>query len=576
MQIDYTTPHATAEINTGMINQLNLGVIIADKFGSLLEINASARNILGLENYSEQITLDNLTAILPEEFSGEFDQLIESNHTLAKKQIVIKNFNGEYKNINLIGKYSEEPDGQNLIFYLSENVASLKSKRRCIDVVSQVAQAVSSSFANEKILNVVLSGATAEQGLGFNRAYIFLYDEKKDILNGHLAVGPFDNREADQIWQSLQDKSKSLDSLFNDNPEHFINYNRSINQMIKTVQIALNDHPSVKANCNKKEFVILNASVDDNEFLKTMGISQIVLAPMISNDKLIGLIAADNEINHQPLDEHACYILQILANQAAVAIERSDLYSEISAKAEELEKAYQKLTESQEQIIKVEKMSVIGELTASIAHELKNPMAIVGGFAHLLLKNKDKSDNEEYLKIITQEIKRSEEVLEHVLEFSKTSQNEKNDFLFDELIDEVLELVRSRMNLSRLELIKNNSSQKVIINGNYDQLKYALYQIIKLLIGDIIMPAKVTFQLNRQNSQAALDIIIEPEEANRSYTRKNLNKTFLGNKLSQRLPILIADEALRFHGGCFNFNSDEKQPIQLLIQLPVKEVWNEK
>lgn len=576
MNFDYTANNTTELFDPRLSDQLQLGYLICDRFGLILNTNHIARQILGLKEDQVGISCYDLSHLFSDNFQAELDYLINNHQELVKKNHVIKNLNGEVKNINITGRINENSEEKELVFYLNEISPTNKSKRRCLDVVSQVAQAITSSISNDEILNVILSGTTAEQGLGFNRAYIFLYDDKDQSLKGHRAVGPIDHNEADEIWRTLQDKSKSLDSFFTDNPEHFVNYNRSINQKIRTITVPFKNHNTVKEICHKKEFAILSNAGDDGELLNLMGVSKLVLAPMISNDKLIGLIAADNEITQQMLDEQACYILQILANQAAVAIERSSLYAQITAKADELEKAYQKLTESQEQIIKVEKMSAIGELTASIAHELKNPMAIVGGFAHLLLKNKDKSDNDEYLKIITQEIKRAEEVLEHVLEFSRTSQNEKVDFDFNELITEVLGQIRSRLNLPRLDLVDNLSDKKIRVNGNYDQLKYAIYQIVKLLIGDIIMPAKISLQLSRQNSRAGLDIIVEPDEENRSYTRKNLSKTFLGNKLSQRLPILVADEALRFHGGGFKFYADENQPIQLMIQLPLKEADDEK
>jgi len=59
-----------------------------------------------------------------------------------------------------------------------------------MQILSDVAAALSSSLDLDKILEVILTGATASQGLGFNRAFLFLYHAEENRLVGQMAVGP--------------------------------------------------------------------------------------------------------------------------------------------------------------------------------------------------------------------------------------------------------------------------------------------------------------------------------------------------------------------------------------------------
>ncbi|MCK4574578.1 MAG: histidine kinase, partial [candidate division Zixibacteria bacterium] len=124
----------------------------------------------------------------------------------------------------------------------------------------------------------------------------------------------------------------------------------------------------------------------------------------------MGLLAADNLITSRPISDNDVRLLQIFANQAAVAMERASLYEEQKTRAIQLERMNRRLAESQDQIVKIEKMSVIGELTASIAHELRNPLTIIGGFANLMLNAGVTDEQREYLNIIASETRRSEAV----------------------------------------------------------------------------------------------------------------------------------------------------------------------
>jgi signal transduction histidine kinase len=92
----------------------------------------------------------------------------------------------------------------------------------------------------------------------------------------------------------------------------------------------------------------------------------------------------------------------------------------VQEEVEKQTKANQKLQEQQDLMVKMEKMAVVGRITASIAHSIRNPLAAIGGFARLLLKSKDIIKTKEYLEFILNEAEHLDDVLEEVLNYSES------------------------------------------------------------------------------------------------------------------------------------------------------------
>lgn len=68
----------------------------------------------------------------------------------------------------------------------------------------------------DEITYIILTGLTAHQGLGFNRAAIFFVDEQAKLIKGFMGIGPLDSKEADEIWHHIEKEKKDLYDLIDD------------------------------------------------------------------------------------------------------------------------------------------------------------------------------------------------------------------------------------------------------------------------------------------------------------------------------------------------------------------------
>ncbi len=105
----------------------------------------------------------------------------------------------------------------------------------------------------------------------------------------------------------------------------------------------------------------------------------------------------------------------------------------------ELFKSIDELQKLQDKLIKAEKLSALGRITADIAHEIRNPLTVIGGFARRLEKRMQKNTKEwEYAEIIVSEVGVLERTLKDVLSFSREAKYHLN---YENINDTVLELL---------------------------------------------------------------------------------------------------------------------------------------
>ncbi len=269
-------------------------------------------------------------------------------------------------------------------------------------------------------------------------------------------------------------------------------------------------------------------------------------------------------------------MLQTFANHTAVAIDRSRLYDNLIARSAELERKNRLLAESQEQIVRVEKMSVIGELTSSIAHELRSPLAVIGGFANLMTSGEKQESNTEYANIILTEARRAEAVLHQVLDFSRASRTDSRELDFNMLVGQTYELFLSRLPQSRKPPTLNLSTEKMIIWGNPDQLQHALYQFMNLTAEEMTDECTIgiTTQLGRDGTARFTMDFSGKDDARRKII-KTLGQIFGTPGGTYKLLIIAAGETIRYHGGDYGVEGSRQNLPKIFIELPLKKDGND-
>jgi signal transduction histidine kinase len=110
----------------------------------------------------------------------------------------------------------------------------------------------------------------------------------------------------------------------------------------------------------------------------------ILCVPLKSQDRLIGVLEVLNKKDGQDFNEDDREVLTMLGNMIGPALENAQLYSRLK---EKLSLTVEELQVVEDKLLQTERLAALGKLSQGVAHEVRNPVMIIGGFARRLLKH---------------------------------------------------------------------------------------------------------------------------------------------------------------------------------------------
>jgi two-component system NtrC family sensor kinase len=116
-----------------------------------------------------------------------------------------------------------------------------------------------------------------------------------------------------------------------------------------------------------------------------------VVAPMLWENRAIGSVFV-GRTSMEAFSDKECGLLRTFADQAVIAIQNARMFEQVEAKTRELSQSLDDLRAAQDRLVQTEKLASLGQLTAGIAHEIKNPLNFVNNFSALSAELIDELD----------------------------------------------------------------------------------------------------------------------------------------------------------------------------------------
>lgn len=273
-----------------------------------------------------------------------------------------------------------------------------------------------STMQLNKLLHLILSALVCKNNRLFSRSMLLLFNQNTNMLQGMLGIS--------------RDDAENLKIVASDPENPFSGY-WDLDQQTIARQLQSDFCCKVRdtridlaEGCRFVSHVVDERRVyrfkdvgclncQECNFITRFDFNAFAAVPLVTRNNLIGVIIVDNNVKDKPITDAQLQRLQLFASQAGMAIENTRLYKN-------LEEAHAELSETRQKLVHGAHLAAIGEMAASISHELKTPLITIGGFAARLGRMlPEDTPQRHYLDTIISESQRLERLLGDILTFSR-------------------------------------------------------------------------------------------------------------------------------------------------------------
>ncbi|WML49522.1 EAL domain-containing protein [Neobacillus sp. PS3-34] len=221
---------------------------------------------------------------------------------------------------------------------------------------------------------------------------------------------------------------------------------------------------------------------------------------------------------------------------------------------------------AEELLWKSEKLSVVGELAAGVAHEIRNPITSIKGFFKLFQQGMIEP---KYFDVIHSEFDHIEEIINEFLTLAKTQAIDKKTIKVKKLIDDVTTLLESETNLKNIQIHKYDEESFQEILGDPNQLKQVFINLANNSIE--AMPNGGNIHIEAQSEGSHVIIKFSDDGVGMSEERiQSLGEPFYSNKeKGTGLGLMLCYKILKEHNGTIVFNSKEGFGTTAEVRVPI-------
>ncbi|MDD2580509.1 MAG: GAF domain-containing protein [Desulfuromonadaceae bacterium] len=457
-------------------------------------------------------------------------------------------------------------------------VSFLDSKTLEIRFLHELGSVLQSSVDLDEVLSVALTAITAGKGFGMNRAFLLLCDRQEGKLKGYLGLGPRNFEEASQVWEEIAQNDMDLQTLAQNFRLNKLSSEREkfhdvLEQL--TVPLSNKEHILVKALDGKRPLLVEGAFQHPDvppELANLLGVDAFMLMPLISRNRRVGMIIADNCITQRAITEEDMHSMETFSFTVAFAIERASLYDKLQVELERVTEAGKKLKEQQELIVRMENMALVGRITSSIAHSVRNPLMIIGGFARSMLKNSPASDSKRtFIESIVAETRQLEGVLDEILNYSDSLYPTRDFWDVNQLIETALH--------DTADVLTSNGYATVYSPGTDLPQVYIDFKLLsnclKTVLHNDISGIGTDLSISISSRRADDGVILNIEDRSRHLSQAELDHLLVPfsetRELGAGLGLALCKTMMERQGIPFVAQADLQDGIRYTITLPTRK-----
>ena len=275
-----------------------------------------------------------------------------------------------------------------------------------------------------------------------------------------------------------------------------------------------------------------------------VGRLHVLTIPLTAGHKLIGVLGLYRDPERAPFTEKDAVMARLYAATAAVALENLRLSDAAQA-------AYRLQVEAQRELMQSRKLSSLGQVTAGISHEIRNPLTVILGNVDLVRKRAQDPDLDTYLDRIRDQCDRVLRLVNDLKAVYHPGESQRSRFRLRELVEEALALAPPPAGSGPIEVHTDLAEGDEVLEGDFSQL---LQVVINILSNSYQSMAVTGGALHLEARRTARDHLLEVRDAGPGIPeeiRGRIFEPFFTTKRSEGtgLGLWISQTILRSHGG---------------------------
>ena len=417
----------------------------------------------------------------------------------------------------------------------------LNKKIKQIMAIQETGKAILSVLDLEQLLTVIMKLLSTVCQI--NRAIIMLINEEKESL---------------EYIHGLDFKGEIPKEMKN----YTVPLNRVSNILARVASTGLMEYvPRVESSSLRKENILLAYGKPTSVFV----------VPLVTRSGVIGVIATD-AINEEGVPRETRDTLEVFAPQIAIAIENAKLYSKLQEQMRELK-------QSQALLSRAEKFSFLGNLSARLAHEIKNPMTAIGTFIQMLPSRYDDEEfRNDFYSIALEETQRVNNLITELLDLVNTKEPHMEISDLHSLIDKMILLVSPQTNAKRIEIVRHFDPDIGHVWIDPEKMKQVILNLLSNAIDFTPEEGKIEIRTKNNTERGKFEVIhIEIKDNGQGIPAEHIDKVFdpyftTKHKSNMHkgtgLGLFIAHQNMQDHDGSIEVKNNVDQGAVFSLQLP--------
>ena len=427
-----------------------------------------------------------------------------------------------------------------------------------------------STIRLNKLVHLILTALTTGEKPFFDRAMLLLINERSATMRGMLGV----SRETAEGLIIPPESMEELSTGHWDITEEAMLKQQAsdFNRKVQASSLELDKSRNIASRVvlEKKLIHVTDVAREkriDREFVRSFGITSCAIAPLMAKTQVVGVLLVDNALQNAPITGDDLRFLQLVTNQAGMAIENSILYNR-------LEDANRSLRDARERLVQGERLATIGEMAAGIAHEVKGPLVSIGGFARRLKRKLPAGSVEScHAATIVKEVERLEQLLTDILMFTKKTTICYSTCTIRDLIAECLEIAAPTLEEHGIKVLAKYPAKTINLLGDERQLKQVFLNIFNNALEAMGYGGELRITLSRTRLEGAAAVSVKISDTGGGIPLPllhNIFKSFFSTKAAGTgLGLPIASRIVTNHGGKIQVNNRVGTGAEFNVILPL-------